>query len=290
MQLNTIEPIEIVAHRGAGGQAFIRPNAPPENTMPSFAEGWKEPLVHANELDVHLTSDNHVIVIHDDTTDRTANTNVQVKDYTLAELQNLDAGGWKGKQWSGEKFPTLAEVLKTIPDGKRLFIEIKTGPKIVEHLAQVIKDSGKGPEHIVFISFNYAAICAAKQAMPDYACYFLVVFEWDAQPGQWKAGYFVPETDGLSYRAYWQTPADLDEIVRMVYAGNLDGLDVSEAQPDEFFSKMRAAKIDWKVWTVDTVDAALSMAVKGASSITSNRAEFIAETLQNHGFVVGPSG
>ena len=74
----------LFAHRGASGEA-------PENTMPAFQRAAALGIVYM-ELDVHLTHDGHVVVFHDDTLERTTNGHGQVKDHTLAELQQLDAG------------------------------------------------------------------------------------------------------------------------------------------------------------------------------------------------------
>src|ERR1019366_1248843 len=71
------QAVKVVAHRGMG-QRLVQMDAPPENTLPAFMEGWK--IAGACELDVHLTKDGQVIVIHDDTTDRTTNANWTVRD------------------------------------------------------------------------------------------------------------------------------------------------------------------------------------------------------------------
>ena len=76
-------------------------------------------------------------------------------DQTLAELKQLDIGSWKGEQWAGERIPTLAELLAIIPEGKRLFIEIKCGPEIAPRLVQVLQAAKKRPEQTCLISFSY---------------------------------------------------------------------------------------------------------------------------------------
>lgn len=88
-----------IAHRGASGYA-------PENTFAAFdlAAELKSDMI---ELDVQLTKDRHIVVIHDDRVDRTTNGTGYVKDYTLKELQTLDAGSWFGPAFQGEKFRHL---------------------------------------------------------------------------------------------------------------------------------------------------------------------------------------
>src|SRR3954454_21771589 len=108
-------PPEIVAHRGESADA-------PENTLAAFRLAW-ERNVPAIELDVHLTRDGALIVSHDANTLRTTATPKAIKESTLEELRSLDAGRWKGERWAGERMPTLAEALQTIPEGARCFIE-----------------------------------------------------------------------------------------------------------------------------------------------------------------------
>src|SRR6266852_8996415 len=116
------QTVQVVAHRGMG-QGFVQMDAPPENTLPAFMEGWK--IAHACELDVHLTKDGQVIVIHDDTTNRTTNASWIVRDRFAGELRSLDAGRWKSQKWAGTRLPLLEDVLDIMPDGCQLFIELK---------------------------------------------------------------------------------------------------------------------------------------------------------------------
>jgi glycerophosphoryl diester phosphodiesterase len=80
----------VVGHRGAMGHC-------PENTLASFERGL-ELGADWIELDVHLSRDGALVVIHDETVDRTTNGHGAVRDHTLAELEALDAGGWFGPE------------------------------------------------------------------------------------------------------------------------------------------------------------------------------------------------
>ena len=91
--------VKIIGHRGA-------PREEPENTWRSFGRAL-ELGVAGVELDVQLTQDGRLAVIHDETLDRTTNGHGPVKDFTLAELQRLDAG-------QGEPIPALEEVLELV--------------------------------------------------------------------------------------------------------------------------------------------------------------------------------
>ena len=129
------DAVEIIGHRGASSEA-------PENTLASFRLAWAQ-HADAGELDIYLSKDGEVVVIHDATTRRVGKRSRRVVDQTLAELKQLDVGQWKGSKWAGERIPTLAEVLSTIPDGKRLFIEIKCGPEVIPPLVKVLETARK---------------------------------------------------------------------------------------------------------------------------------------------------
>src|SRR5688500_16528220 len=94
----------VIAHRGASSYA-------PENTLAAFDLAIEMGARHL-ELDVHLTRDDHVVVIHDDTVDRTTGGVGPVAEQTLAELKSLDAGSWFGEKFAGQRIPTFAEVLE----------------------------------------------------------------------------------------------------------------------------------------------------------------------------------
>jgi len=109
----------VIGHRGARCCA-------PENTIPSFRLAL-ETGVDGVEMDVHMTRDGEVVVIHDDTLERTTTGSGYVKDHTLRELKGLDAGVKFGSQWRGVKIPTLEEVLRELGSRVSYVIELKHG-------------------------------------------------------------------------------------------------------------------------------------------------------------------
>src|SRR5918911_2208376 len=101
----------LVGHRGAAGLA-------PENTIKAFKKGL-EVGADTVECDIQLSKDEELVVIHDHTLNRTTNKKGRVKDYTLEELKQLDAG-------EGEQIPTLSEVVDLVlQNHKGLAVEIK---------------------------------------------------------------------------------------------------------------------------------------------------------------------
>lgn len=107
----------IIAHRGYRARY-------PENTLAAF-QGALEIGVRMIELDVTLSRDRAVVVIHDDTLDRTTDGKGRVADRTLAELKSLDAGGWFHPRFSGERIPALAEVFDLVGESAAINVEIK---------------------------------------------------------------------------------------------------------------------------------------------------------------------
>ncbi|HXB73962.1 MAG TPA: glycerophosphodiester phosphodiesterase family protein [Candidatus Acidoferrales bacterium] len=258
--------IEIIAHRGAG-QGFVQPDTAPENTLPAFAYAWScEVNADAAEADIHLTRDGQIVVIHDVTTDRTTNARWVVATHTLAELRSLDAGSWKAPRFAGIRLPALEDVIETIPEGKRLFTEIKTGPQIAGRLAQVLRHSGRKPNQMPLISFNIDSIRHAKEMLPDHECYLLVSF--DAVPSENTTYY----QEGPDSRAVIRPagPSGLDALMDLVDQAGLDGVDFSLAHPPSLRTRLRDRLFKAVVWTVNDVETARQMASEGIGSITTD--------------------
>lgn len=120
-----------VAHRGYSSLA-------PENTMAAFELAMEQAQVQWIELDVQLSRDGYPVVIHDYRLERTTNGKGFVKDMTLHELKQLDAGSWKSKKYAGERIPTLAEVLERIRGRVKLNIELKTTGDMYPHMPAAV--------------------------------------------------------------------------------------------------------------------------------------------------------
>jgi glycerophosphoryl diester phosphodiesterase len=148
----------IVAHRGASKEA-------PENTLRAFRRAY-EIGAECVELDMHVTSDGEVVVIHDDDTLRMTGVPGKVADQTLADLKKLD--------FRGEQIPTIAEALATIPDGRTMFLEIKTGVETVPTVARAIRAA---PHHgtILLQAFDPDALAALAKELHAPAF-------WDVAP------------------------------------------------------------------------------------------------------------
>jgi glycerophosphoryl diester phosphodiesterase len=164
----------IVAHRGAS--AYL-----PENTMPAF-ERAVEMGADAIELDVHLTADGQLAVIHDETVDRTTDGTGAVAGMTMQQLRALDAGhrfadhdGALPRRGAGLTIPTLGEILDWLPDGTGLVVEIKTAASadaVVDALHDTtVRRSGAAS----VISFDEAAIDRVHELDPELVTGYLLV-------------------------------------------------------------------------------------------------------------------
>ncbi|MTI61696.1 MAG: glycerophosphodiester phosphodiesterase [Firmicutes bacterium] len=152
---------KVIAHRGASAYA-------PENTLPSF-EKAVDVGVDGLELDVHLSKDRELVVIHDERIDRTSNGTGFVKDLTLAKLKKFDFGSWFNMDFCGTRIPTLGEVIELL-DRKKwtglLNIEIKSDiviyPGIEEKLINIVK-ANKLEDRVIFSSFNHQCLTIIKK-------------------------------------------------------------------------------------------------------------------------------
>lgn len=173
-------PPLIIAHRGDSAHR-------PENTLASFASAM-EVGADLIELDVQLTRDGHVVVIHDPTVDRTTDGRGPVADLTLAELRRLSAGypALFGGAYSGERVPTLAEALGFVRGRCRLMIEIKAdsvgddGSGGIEALTVAeVRKAGMEKE-VALISFSRTALLRCRELGPEVVRGHLF---YQAEPG-----------------------------------------------------------------------------------------------------------
>ena len=212
----------VIAHRGCSATH-------PENTMAAF-----KAAVEANadfiELDVHITGDGNVVVIHDAELKRTTDSEGNVEDMALADIRKADAGSWKDASFAGEKVPTLEEVFQEIPIGVK--VEIKSeGEEICRRVLEIVK-AADALDRVVISSFSEdnlrrlsvlepesqrlwlngcepkRVMCLTQLAGPDYR---------DLRPG------FVVEMHELSL-GVWPWTVDRPEEIAMMLEMGVDGI------------------------------------------------------------------
>ena len=160
----------LIGHRGY-------PAKFPENTLASF-EGAMQAGCDMIELDVTLTKDRKVVVIHDDTLDRTTTGTGPVRGHDLAEVKALDAGSWFGACFAAERVPELSEVMELTAGRCMLNVEIKESAfeadyptDAIEHqVVKLVKTSG-AMDRVIISSFDKRILerIAAMDAPPAVA-------------------------------------------------------------------------------------------------------------------------
>lgn len=246
--------VEIIGHRGASHDA-------PENTLASINLAWKR-NADAVEIDVFLTKDGKIVAIHDKTTKRYGGPDKAIAQQTLAELKRIDVGTWKNRKWAGERIPTLAEVLATIPDGKRLFIEIKCGKEIIPELKRVLKSAGKKPEQTAIIGFSYETIKAIKRELPQLQVFWVIDLKHDKRKNRWRPG--------------------REEIIRKTQAGKLDGVDLGNEPVIDlaYVQRVKKSGLGLYVWTVNSPEQAARLRAAGVDGITTDRPGLLKQKLR----------
>jgi glycerophosphoryl diester phosphodiesterase len=234
------EPL-IVAHRGASRDA-------PENTIPAFQLAWEQGA-DAIEADFHLSKDGEIVCFHDADTQRVAGTQLVVRQSTLAELKQLDVGVTHGVAFNGTRIPTIAEVFATIPQGKKIFIEVKCGAEIIPTLLNEIDQSGLTQEQIVVISFNKQVIQQLKIKAPQYKA-------------SWLCSFNKQETGEI-------TPA-LATVLKTLKQIQADGLSSNTALPASVIEAVSQQGYEWHVWTINDLKTARRMQALGVLSITTD--------------------
>jgi len=157
----------ITAHRGASGWA-------PENTLAAFKKAIDMGSDYS-ELDVHLSKDGEVVLLHDSELDRTTDGEGGMWNYTLAELKKLDAGSWFSAEFAGEPLPTLREVIRAVKGKMKLNIEIKISgnePDIAEKVVEIVRAENFIDECMI-TSFDKAAVVRCKKIAPEIKTGFI---------------------------------------------------------------------------------------------------------------------
>jgi glycerophosphoryl diester phosphodiesterase len=157
----------VIAHRGASGQA-------PQNTLPAFARAV-ELGADMVELDVQLSRDGELVVIHDVELDATTDGVGTVAERTLEELKRLDAGSWLAPRWAGARVPTLREVLELCGRQVLVNVEIK-GDAVTDaveggvesKVVRLVRSLGL-EQRVIVSSFDPRALVRLRQLAPEIA-------------------------------------------------------------------------------------------------------------------------
>jgi len=205
----------VIGHRGASADA-------PENTIAAF-ELALEQGADGFELDVHLSADGQPVVIHDFTLERTIDGAGPVIGHRVRELKRLDAGGWWGRRFRGQRVQTLQEVLERFRDRARFWIELKGGsalyPGIEERVVSMV-EIYEVVDRALVQSFDHAAIARVRTLNREIPVGALVA-QASLDPGLLRP-----------------------EAVSAICP-------VAEVLSEDLFGEIRRAGLDCYVWTVN---------------------------------------
>ena len=210
--------MKIIAHRGWSGEY-------PENTMLAFKKA-AEVKADGIEMDVHLSKDGEVMVIHDEALIRTTGKEGIVSDYKRSELEKISAGKTKNDSFGFTPIPSLEEFLDFLKDTDLMVnIELKTAPVFYPTLEEktlgLVKRFGL-ENRVIFSSFNWLSIMLLKKLAPEIPGGLLI-----GNPKIKNIGYAIKET---GFDAYHPDFALLD---------------------DEAVKELQANKVAINVWTVN---------------------------------------
>ncbi len=244
----------IIAHRGESFDA-------PENTLAAINLAW-ERGAKAVEIDIRLTADNEIVVIHDEDTSRISGEKKIIDSTSLKELKLLNAGFHKEGNWDTEQIPTLSEVLETVPSDGKLIIEIKSDNSILPKLKHDLSKSKLNYNQIEIIAFNETTLAKAKQLMPEYRMLWLKNLD-----------YMLPS---------WLVINNNKQIIKKIKELNLDGINVwaGKLLTQSFIKEFKDAGLFVYTWTVDNPDKAKIIINDGIDGLTTNRAGWMMEQLK----------
>lgn len=230
----TAERSMVVAHRGASHYA-------PENTVAAAELAWEQ-NADAVEIDIHLSSDGRLVVMHDKDSERTTGKKFIISQTPYDSLKTLEAGGFKAEKFKGEPIPLLQDIVETLPERKVLFVEIKSNEETVPVILEKFGDHPKA-DQFVFIAFDYETIKAAKKAFPDNEAY-------------WLASRFKE---------------DVKTVLQKVQDDGLDGVDLKYTliTPD-VMTAAEALGLDVHAWTVNDPQTAKELQSMGVRGITTD--------------------
>lgn len=231
--------IDITAHRGSSMEA-------PENTIAGLNRAILNGADYA-EIDVQLTQDEEVVLIHDTSLMRTTGIEAQIYEYTLSEVQALDAGSWFSSEFKGEVIPTLEEVIRQTKGKIKLNIELK-GHKESKNLVHKVVDLIKKYDLVnqcVVTSLDYALIQEVESREPSI-----------------RTGYVI-------YLAY----GNLNTLQTDFYS--IEASNITES----FVTKAHQIGREVHVWTVNDTDQLQNLADLGIDNIITDYEKKMRSTL-----------
>ncbi|MBD3287499.1 glycerophosphodiester phosphodiesterase [candidate division KSB1 bacterium] len=254
---NQIQRTLVIAHRGSSAEY-------PENTLAAFKAAVD---VNADyiELDVHLSKDGEIVVLHDDTIDRTTDGTGFVSDYTVAELRGFDAGSWFDPKFKDEHIPTLLEAIEVVENTQtRLCVEIKEKekkhyPGLEKRLVEIIHQNDL-IGHLVVTSYNKNVVKNLKELEPK------VAIAYDPNDGEYKE---------------FQKQAAQCPVVILNTGANMACFNHKNLS-DEIISECLYNGVPLWVWTVDDEGRMKELVTSGIEAIMTNKPDVLRHVVDQH--------
>ena len=248
-------PPYVIAHRGVSAKA-------PENTLASFERAASVSGIDMIELDVRLSKDEEVIVLHDRTLQRTSTGNGPARNYSMEEIRRFDAGSWFHPMFSHQCIPTLCEVFQQVGDRLWVDVEIKSDwlhrepPGLLEEkVLDAVHRCGMD-DRVMFSSFDHQLLATIKKMKPSSVTGILYNFSYDFSR--------LPSTLAERVGALVFVCAKRELTHRMVDDAHSHGIAVY-------------------VYTLNSVHDAQRMLTYGVDGILSNNADDILDVVKSHG-------
>ncbi len=246
----------LFAHRGASAEA-------PANTIAAFRRAMQ---VGADgvELDVHLTRDRQVVVIHDESVAAVTGQGGRVREMTLAEIQALDAGSYFGPAFRGERIPTLGQVLEAVGPQAIVNVELKgtgvAGDGLEREVVRLVRQRGMAAQ-VIFSSFNPFHLWRARRLAPEIPRAML------------------HSSDTPAYvRQLWLLPLVHPDALHPDH-GMVDGA---------YMKRARSWGVRVNAWTVDDPAEARRLLALGVDGLIANDPRRLREALRGDGWLDPP--
>jgi len=236
-----VKIVEVTAHRGASGLA-------PENTMSAIVKAM-EIGSDFSEIDVQETTDGIIVLMHDDSLQRTTGIEAGMWEKTFDELKEADAGLWFSEEFKGEPVPTLKSIIDAVRGKMKLNIELKMNghEKLLTEKVVAMVEEEDFYNNCILTSFDFGAVKKVKQ-----------------RNSKIKAGYIFSEM-----------PEDED-----VFTANVDLLSVNKKiVTEDFVQKAHANNKQVHVWTVNEPEDMRKLIGLGVDNIISNYPNILKEVL-----------
>src|SRR5579864_105609 len=240
----------VSGHRGASAKA-------PENTLAALDAAWRAGATLA-EIDVQLTRDGHVVLMHDRTVDRTTTGHGYVKDLALRELQALDAGRWFGPEFRGERVPTLRESVEWTRGKLALLVELKNFPfrelPLVERTIDLI-DELQAAEDVVLGEFDHPVLRDINQRRSKWPLEMM----YNGRLADPVAAAHAAGASLVSLEPEFVLPED----IRLLHEGGVAVLTTLERPGDA------SMLLSWGIDALESADPAMVVAAIRQSGVTS---------------------